>query len=97
MVDLIAVAEFIKNNPMLLGLILTIVYNLAGYIASMAKIKGFEPYDKYKFLQTLAIFEGLFIGLQGIAGLDPQWVALAAIIVAVLKTLKSNPPPIIIE
>ena len=84
--------ETVTSNAVLMGALMAVIFNVAGYIASMLKIKAFESYDLYKAAQTLALFEGIFIALQGIAGLEPKYVAIIAIIVNVIYSLKNVLP-----
>lgn len=84
------ILQAITANPILMGALLTLIFNIGGYIGSMLKVKGVEPYDKFKALETLALFETIFIGLQGVAGIDAQYVAVIAIVINVIYSLKKT-------
>jgi hypothetical protein len=93
MADYFGMAQAILGNPVVMSAILALIINVGGFIAAWAKSNGTESYDKYKALETLALFEGVFIGLQGIAGLDPKWVAVIAIAVNIIYSLKKTLAP----
>jgi hypothetical protein len=82
--------EVLAANPELLGVILAIVYNIAGYIMSMLKIKSLEPYQATELAKTLVLFETLFIVLSRIGGLDPKYTTAITVILAVVISLKDK-------
>jgi hypothetical protein len=88
MVESIELLQAATANPVIMGAVLTLVFNIGGYIGAMLKVKSFESYDKYKALETLALFETVFIALQGVVGIDSKWVAVIAIAVNVIYGLK---------
>lgn len=68
------------GNPALLAALMTLIWNIGGYIATCLHNKKLEPYDKAKLLETLTIFESVILLLQGVAGLPTSWAATLALI-----------------
>ena len=63
-----SVLEVLAANPQLLAAVLALIYNGAGYIMSMLKIKKLEPYQAAELAKTLLLFETLFTLLQSLGG-----------------------------
>jgi len=84
------VLDILTANPLLLGAIMAVIYNIAGYIASMLKIKALEGYQVTKLGETLVIFETLFLLLSQLAGLDVKYTAVFAIGAAIVISLKNK-------
>jgi hypothetical protein len=88
-VDWKNLTQSIMDNPPLLAAMLAIITNIGMYIAACANSKKLEPYDKTKFLETLAIFETVLITIQGLAGLPASWAATLALVLSFVRSLKN--------
>lgn len=77
------------SNPLIIGTVMAIVYNVGLYIAACARSKKLEPYEKLKLLETLALFETLFFTLSFLGGLPVYWTSAIALILAFVRSLKT--------
>jgi hypothetical protein len=68
------------SNPAFLFAVLAIVRNIGGYIYSSLEAKRFIPYDGYKLLETLALWETVLLLLTA-ADLPVKYsVAIATVL-----------------
>jgi hypothetical protein len=81
--------EGLISNPLIIGTVMAIVYNVGLYIAACARSKKLEPYEKLKLLETLALFETLFFTLSFLGGLPVYWTSAIALILAFVRSLKT--------
>jgi len=86
---MVEILDILLNNPLLLAAILAVIWNIGGYIAQLLKIKKLEPYEVTKLAETLVLFEAVFLILSTVAGIPTKYVAVAAIAVVAIRSLKS--------
>ena len=90
------ILEVLTANPLLLGAIMAIIYDLSGYAQSMLNIKAMEPFEKAKLAQTFLLFETMFLLLSQIGGLNVMYTAIFAIIAQIAinigQKLKAKAP-----
>lgn len=91
--ELNAILEILRQNPILLGLIFSIVRNIGGYIVECFNAKKLVPYEAMKLLETLTLYETFFIALGGIANLPATWTAIVAVAVDMLRSIKKAVTP----
>lgn len=84
------ILDTLAANPLLLGAILAIIYNIAGYIMSMLKIKAVESYQLAELGKTLVLFESLFLLLSQLGGLPVKYTTAITIVLAVVVSLKDK-------
>jgi len=87
--------EQLISNPLFLGLLVGIIRSLAGYAEMYLNNRrnGLPtPYDPTKLLETLAIYEGVFIAVAVAPGIPPSVSAVLAIVVDVLRSIRKNVP-----
>lgn len=84
------ILDILLNNPLLIAAVLAVVWNIAGYIAQMLKIKKLEPYEVTKLAETLVLFESVFVIMSTIAGIPVTWTTIAAIAVVILQNIISK-------
>ena len=86
---MVEILDTLANNPQIIAAVLAIIWNIGGYLAQLLKIKQLEPYEVTKLAETLVMFEAVFLILSTVAGVPMQYVAVAAIAVVVIRSLKS--------
>lgn len=88
--------DTIAANPQLLAALMAVIYNIAGYLGSMLKIKALEGYQVTKLAETLLVFEGLFLILTTLGGLPVQYTTaitvVGMIIISLGKKVASTQP-----
>src|SRR4030042_4636129 len=82
------ILEGIISNPLAMGAIITLVWNLGGYIQHITGAKALEKYELIQLVETLVLFETVFIAVSGVAGLPTSWSTVIGLIVAVVRSLK---------
>ena len=82
------IVTIIQQNPLLLGLIFSIIRNLGGYLYNGFYF-GNWAYEKKQLAATLTLYETFFIGLQGVAGLPMTWTVALTVAVDIVKSLKN--------
>lgn len=81
--------QAILANPMVLAAILAVIRNIGGYIYNCLEAKQLLPYSASQFLVTLALWETLFVGLQGVGNLPPEIVTAIAFGLDFIRGLKT--------
>jgi hypothetical protein len=81
--------QAILANPIVLAAILAVIRNIGGYIYNCLEAKQLLPYSASQFLVTLALWETLFVGLQGVGNLPPEIVTAIAFGLDFIRGLKT--------
>jgi len=87
--DYSALIVEISQNPMFFAAVIAVLYNLGMYIAAMAHSRALEKWDVVKFVETLTVFETLFVVLMGMAEVPAKYVAIIGVAVNMIRSLKS--------
>src|SRR4030042_6581427 len=75
-------------NPIAMGAIIALIWNLGGYISHITNAKALEKYELIQLVETLVLFETVFIAISGVAGLPTTWATVIGLIVAIVRSLK---------
>jgi len=82
----------ILKNPIVLAALLAVVRNLTGYVANIFKARSknepLPPYNASQLLETFALWEGLFILLQGVGSLPATWTVVVTMGADILRSFQ---------
>jgi hypothetical protein len=83
-----AIMQTIADNPALIGALVALAWNFGGYITRLAQVRKIEKYEWLQLAESLALFETLFLILQGIGGLPAQWTVVISVTLAFIRSVK---------
>jgi hypothetical protein len=78
----------ILSNPLLFGLLVSIVRNIGGYFTECFRAHRLLPYSGSKLLETLTLYETFFVTLGGMAGLPSSYVVPITAALDVLRSFR---------
>ena len=80
------ILQAIAANPQLLALVISLVWNLLGYVYSMLNARKLTKYEATELLKTIVLFESIFTILMTLGGVSATWTAIIAVLSAFIRS-----------
>jgi hypothetical protein len=84
------VLTIFQQNPILLGLLISVIRNIGGYLTECFTQHKIVQYQGAKLLETFTLYETFFVAAGQVGGLSNGYTVILAVAVDIVRSLKKG-------